>query len=246
MSYRAQLKLAESFLAERLGGDWRKKLKEMSREEKEKLALELMDRGVRNAFALVKALGISSQTLRRLLEGRREAQGAGPLEEEADRRAAEALRAAKEDARRPILTKEIEDAAWFHNLLHDLGKYVFHRVVRHVEWTAECMRDPERAFETIAKFLDNLFEVGVEKAKALEELKVENKALDAYLTFATDLLEKAKERLVEYSRFTELAARIVCPRCRLKLMAQLIADQAAGGARRAGGLAQPLGALGLN
>jgi hypothetical protein len=85
MSYRAQLALAESLLAEsllaesllaeRLGDGWRQKLKEMSREEEKELALELMDKGVRNAFALVKALEISSQTLRRLLEDRREAQG---------------------------------------------------------------------------------------------------------------------------------------------------------------------------
>jgi hypothetical protein len=236
MSYRAQLALAESILAERLGGDWRRKLKEMSKGEREGLALELMDRGVRNVFALVKALGISSQTLRRLLEGRRGAQGAGLLEGEADRRAAEALRAAREDAGRPILTKEIEDAAWFHNLLHDVGKYVFHRLVKYVDWTEEHARDAEKAFEAIARFVDNLVEVGVEKAKVLEELKVENMALDAYLVFAVDLLQKAKERLMEYERFTELAAHTICPRCRAKLMAQLIADQAAGGARQAGGL----------
>jgi hypothetical protein len=52
MSFRAQVALAETILAERLGDDWRRKLKEMSKEEREELALELMDRGVKNALAL--------------------------------------------------------------------------------------------------------------------------------------------------------------------------------------------------
>jgi hypothetical protein len=231
MSYRAQLKLAESVLAEKLGDGWELKLKEMSREEKKRLALELMDRGVRNVFALVKALRISSQTLRRLLEGRRGAVegGAGG----ADEKEAIRLRKARADEARPILAKEIEDAAWFHNLLHDVGKYVFHGLVKHVDWTEEHVRDEEKAFEAIAKFFDSLVEAGVEKAKALEELKVENMALDAYLTFSIDLLEKARDRLLEYTRFADLAARTVCPSCRLKLMAQLIAAQAAGGTKQA-------------
>jgi TATA-box binding protein (TBP) (component of TFIID and TFIIIB) len=73
------------------------------------------------------------------------------------------------------------------------------------------VKDEGKAFEAIAKFVDNLVEAGVEKAKALEELKVENMALDAYLTFAVDLLQRAKERLMEYERFTDLVARTVCP-----------------------------------
>jgi hypothetical protein len=234
MSYRAQLKLAESVLAKRLGDGWRRKLREMGREEREGLALELMDRGVRNAFALVKALGISSQTLRRLLEGRKGAEGGGAGG--ADSKEAARLREARADVARPILAKEIEDAAWFHNLLHDVGKYVFHRLVKYVDWTEECVKDEEKAFEAVAKFFNSLVEAGVEKAKVLEELKVENMALDAYLTFSVDLLQRAKERLMEYMRFTELAARTICPRCRMKLMAQLIVARAAGGARQAGGL----------
>jgi hypothetical protein len=239
--YEEQLRKAEELLRQWHGEGYREKLASMDRAKKEALAAELFSRGVKNAFALTKALGLQSEAVREVvkkmkqLEAEKEEERRRAEEERlragkhvADKKAAEALRAAREDSRRPILVKEIEDAAWFHNLLHDVGKYVYHRLVKYVEWTEEKVRDEEKAFEAIAGYLDSMMEVA-EKAHVLEELKVENMALDAYLTFSLDLLAKARDRLAEYMRFTEVAARTICPRCRAKLMAHLVAMQAAGG-----------------
>jgi hypothetical protein len=240
--YEEQLRKGEEMLRKWLGEDYAAKVAAMDQAHKEALVADLFNAGVRHVGAVSRLLGMSGYQVApivRRLKGeadaaeeerrRAEEERLRAAKQAADREASKALRAAREDARRPILVKEIEDAAWFHNLLHDVGKHVYHRLVKHVEWTEEHARDEGKAFEAIASFFDNLVEAGIEKAHVLEELKVENMALDAYLTFAVDLLERARDRLTEYVRFAELAARTVCPRCRAKLMAQLVAMQAAGG-----------------
>ena len=43
------------------------------------------------------------------------------------------LREIPKDERKPIIKKEIEDAAWTHNLYHDLGKYAFTQLVKFID-----------------------------------------------------------------------------------------------------------------
>jgi hypothetical protein len=146
------------------------------------------------------------------------------LKRRADAEEAKRLREAKLDSKRPVVAKEIEDAAWFHNLLHDVGKYVYHKSVKYIDWTEECVKDEDVAFSAISGFVDKLFEQA-EDAKRLQEFETENVVLEAYLYFLSDSLEKVVKALAFYKWLVGIASQTLCTSCRLKMLARIASSQ---------------------
>ena len=103
------------------------------------------------------------------------------------------IREIQKDERKPILKKEIEDAAWTHNLYHDLGKYAFTQLVKYVEWSPNDTKDSERAFNKLRAYFDTLLKYR-DQAKTIQELQEQNLRYDIFTT----ALESQIKEVVEY------------------------------------------------
>jgi len=110
------------------------------------------------------------------------------------------IREIQKDERKPIIKKEIEDAAWIHNLYHDLGKYTFTQLVKFVDWTPNDTRDSEKAFNKLRAYFDTLLKYR-DQAKIVQELQEQ---ILRYDMFATYLESKVKEavKYMEEQKFT--------------------------------------------
>lgn len=100
----------------------------------------------------------------------------------------------RQDSRKPIRQKEIEDAAWFHNLIHDLGKYAYHKMVKFVPWTDEDMNDYEHARKTLTGFVDNIHTL-IEDSGKVQKLEDEKTYLEITLMKYQLVLNVAVERV---------------------------------------------------
>jgi len=103
------------------------------------------------------------------------------------------LREIAKDERKPIIKKEIEDAAWMHNLYHDLGKYAFLQLVKYVDWTPDDVKNSEKAFNKLRAYFDTLLKYR-EQAKTIQELQ---ERILKYEMFATYIESKVKE-VIDY------------------------------------------------
>jgi hypothetical protein len=132
------------------------------------------------------------------------------------------LRQKAVDPRKPILTKEIQDTAWFHNLIHDVGKHVVSVLWGSIPWTSEMLKDHTKAYDAFVKRFNTLLE-SVEKADLVEELRKENKAYEAILLTVLDGVEAMKKIIDNYERYSNIVCETLCPSCRTKVMSKLIA-----------------------
>lgn len=111
------------------------------------------------------------------------------------------IREIAKDERKPIIKKEIEDAAWMHNLYHDLGKYAFLQLVKYVDWTPDDVKNSEKAFNKLRAYFDTLLKYR-EQAKTIQELQEQILRYDMFTTY----LESKMREAVDY--VNELKATI--------------------------------------
>jgi hypothetical protein len=172
--------------------------------------------------SICSALGMKGQTLaeiKRGMEGgaREETPPEKPKELPASRADLEHEIKTRETARqpsKPIVAKEIEDAAWFHNLLHDVGNHVYHSVVTHVVLGEEELRDYEKARAKIVAYYDVLESLMAEADKVVE-VEVEN----AELSFALELEQAHRAKL---QRFIDVVTAGMCRECRIRALTTFV------------------------
>jgi hypothetical protein len=111
------------------------------------------------------------------------------------------IREIPKEERKPIMKKEIEDAAWTHNLYHDLGKYAYHQLVKYVEWSPNDTKDSEQAFNKLRNYFDTLLKYR-DQAKIVQGLQEQILRYDMFTTY----LESQIKEVVEY--VNELKATI--------------------------------------
>jgi len=131
----------------------------------------------------------------------------------------------QKDSKKPIRAKEIEDAAWFHNLLHDVGKYVFHRMVQFVDWTDEDMNDYEKARDKLTSFIDTIHSL-IEDSGKIQRLEDENEFLGINLQKFQHVLGLTVKRVELLKWYNSMLIRTMCPSCRLESLNQMIAASA--------------------
>ena len=135
------------------------------------------------------------------------------------------LRETVKRSEKPIIAKEIEDSAWFHNLLHDLGKYAYHRLVRYVDWTPEDVKDYKKAFDKLSDMLDNLMML-IEDAKKLERLVDERDALKFALSMALDQANELLALVRSYQQYVNLLLQYIPDDKKTVLLNSLIISRA--------------------
>lgn len=137
----------------------------------------------------------------------------------------EYLYSATKDPNKPILAKEIETSAWFHNLIHDLGTFTYHFLASRVEWTVEDIKDEKKALKKLCERLINLYK-NEKEIKRVEELKMDAEILEMYLSFCMDLLEETAQRSLSlheaHKKFVELVAKVACTDCKKNLMVNTV------------------------
>jgi len=137
----------------------------------------------------------------------------------------EATRHERKDERKPIRLKEIEDAAWFHNLLHDLGKFTYHRLVQKVEWGEDEIADCEAAFKRLSARVDSLLAME-QDPELLERLQVQSMRFEAIAYAYKDLWERASESLRLYKWYTDLLIASMDLNSRQRALNQIVASSA--------------------
>ena len=97
---------------------------------------------------------------------------------------------------KPLIAKEIESAAWFQNLIYDLGLQTYHALVNGIDWDEEDAKDHEKAVEKLTRRLNALLELEADADKLEKvELELERKNILFFgLSEGADkLMEKYKD-----------------------------------------------------
>ena len=142
-----------------------------------------------------------------------------PLSEDQD--LAKDTIAEKKDSRKPIREKEIEDAAWFHNLLHDLGKHTYHKLVQYVDWTEDDMTNPEHARKTLTSYIDTL-QALIEDSGKIPKLKEALELSEFKLHEVQLYLNVAISRVETLSWYNEILITVMPPNIRLQALNQMM------------------------
>jgi hypothetical protein len=131
----------------------------------------------------------------------------------------------QKDSKRPVREKEIEDAAWFHNLLHDVGKHTFTKMVQFVEWSNEDMNDYEKARTKLCKFIDSVESLIADSGK-IQRLEDEKTLLGINMERIQYVFRMATKRVEIMKWYNSMLIRTMCPTCRLQAMNQMMAASA--------------------
>ena len=166
------------------------------------LAQALLDQGFWGPV-VSKVTGISG---RRLPKSRRRI----PSDEEHEAK----IREVPVSAKKPILEKEIENSAWFHNLIHDVGKHVYHSVTTHVRLDVEDLNDYEKARAKMLKYYDTLEELKDDALKILDT-QAENAELEYALKVALKTLDK-------YKRFIQVVTASMDKESRIRALTAFV------------------------
>jgi hypothetical protein len=129
--------------------------------------------------------------------------------------------AERQDSRKPVRQKEIEDAAWFHNLLHDLGKYVYHKMVQFVDWTDQDMNDYEKARTKICSFIDTIHTL-IKDGEKVQRLEDEKTLLEMNLIKYQYVLDIAVKRVQMLKRYNDILISYMTPERRLRALNQML------------------------
>ncbi len=131
----------------------------------------------------------------------------------------------RQDSKKPIREKEIKDAAWFHNLLHDVGKYVYHKMVKYVDWTEEDMNDYEKARGKLTGFIDTIHAL-IEDSGKVQRLEDEKAMLEMDLIKYQHVLTVAVKRVQTLKWYNDMLIGVMTPEVRLRALNQMIAASA--------------------
>ena len=134
---------------------------------------------------------------------------------------AEKTFAEREDSRKPVRQKEIEDAAWYHNLIHDVGKYVFARLVKFVQWSDEDMNDYESARDKLTGFIDSIHGI-IEDSGKVQRLDDEKTYLEMMSLGYKHVLEVAVKRVQMLSWYNDVLISCMTPESRLRALKQMM------------------------
>ena len=126
----------------------------------------------------------------------------------------------RKDSRKPIRQKEIEDAAWFHNLFHDLGKHVYHKMVKFVDWSEEDMNDYEKARKKVCAFFDGLLQF-IEDSGKVQRLEDEKTLLELKLIQCQLVLDVAVKKVKLLSSYNDALIGCMTPESRLRALNQM-------------------------
>jgi len=202
-----------------------KKKIEVQCAEAESLMKQLKEAGKTDEeiHTIIMNKGYLAPTLSKLFHASGRKLAPTPLSEDQD--LAKDTIAEKKDARKPIREKEIEDAAWFHNLLHDLGKHVFTKMVKFVEWGDQDMNDYEKARAKLCNFIDSV-QALIEDSGKIERLEDEKTFLEINLEKFQHVLGIAVKRVEMLKWYNSMLIRSMCPSCRLEALNQMIAASA--------------------
>lgn len=122
---------------------------------------------------------------------------------------------------KPIREKEIEDAAWFHNLLHDLGKYVYHKLVQYVDWAPEDMESYDHARKTVTSYIDTLQQL-IEDSGKIQRLQDEVEFSQIQLEKFEHVLNLTVARVKTLKWYNDLLISAMPPKVRLQALNQMI------------------------
>lgn len=131
------------------------------------------------------------------------------------------LREQRLDTKKPILEKEIEKAAWFHNLILDLGHHTFTKIVRYVPWDLECAQDEQKALNLLTSYVDTL----VKLHKQVEEYRATELKLilaEQYLEKMGEAIDRLMERVKKQDMIIQSLLPNLCPGCVQRALARLI------------------------
>jgi hypothetical protein len=140
-----------------------------------------------------------------------------PVKLEEDEKLAAATIEEKKTAQKPIREKEIEDATWFHNLLHDLGKYVYHKMVQYVQWTEEDMVNYEHARKTVTNYIDTI-QALIEDAGKIEQLQDDKELMEINLLRCQQFLDMAVARVKTLKWYNDILIEVMPPNVRLQAL----------------------------
>jgi len=119
---------------------------------------------------------------------------------EADVKRAEAMEKVRLDKRRPLIARELEDQAWFKNLIYELGKNAFNLLIKHSDLSEEELTYEgwEKARDKLVAKLREIYEFW-ESNPTLRELGYEYRRVlverDAAVKVANDLRVALREAL---------------------------------------------------
>lgn len=130
--------------------------------------------------------------------------GGNPIEE-ADVRLHEDIRRARMDPKKPIIFKEIEDMAWWHGVIQELGKEVVFTILPLVQLNESEKRN---YVEAVAKLSAVLKEM-IETAKKDAELVLKIRELEEMNKLLVDENSKLKDLLKEWNEFYNEALTII-------------------------------------
>ena len=200
--------------------DMKKKI-EVQCAEAESLMKQLKEAGKTDEeiHTIIMNKGYLAPTLSKLFHASGHKLAPTPLSEDQD--LAKNTIAEKKDARKPIREKEIEDAAWFHNLLHDLGKHTYHKLVQYVNWTEEDMANPEHATKTLTSYIDTLQRL-IEDSGQIPKLKEALELSEIKLHEVQLLLNVAVSRVETLSWYNEILIKVMPPNVRLEALNQMM------------------------
>ena len=142
-----------------------------------------------------------------------------------DRELAEATIDETKTAKKPIREKEIEDASWFHNLLHDVGKYVYHAMVQYVKWTPEDMNSYEHARKTIMDYIDNIRKL-IEDAGKIQQLEDDNERMGIDIERSQAVMNLLVSRVKMLKWYNDMLIGVMTPEIRLRALNQMMAASA--------------------
>jgi hypothetical protein len=129
---------------------------------------------------------------------------------EEDAKLAEKTFTEQKDGKKPLREKEIEDAAWFHNLLHDVGKHVFTKMVKFVEWGDQDMNDYEKARAKLCSFIDSV-QALIEDSGKIKRLEEEKELLDIQLIETHIVLDQTVQGIKTLKWYNELLISMMPP-----------------------------------
>jgi hypothetical protein len=149
----------------------------------------------------------------------------GPPVSVEDHELAEATIDETKTAKKPIREKEIEDASWFHNLCHDLGKYVYHAMVQYVKWTPEAMTNYETARKLVTDYIDSIQKL-IADAGQIDQLEDANAVLEMNLTRCQKFLDLTVARVKMLKWYNDMLISVMPPDVRLRALNQMMAASA--------------------
>jgi len=108
-------------------------------------------------------------------------------------------------------------------LFHDVGKYVFMKMLKFVDWSEEDMNDYEKARDKLTSFIDSNYAL-IEDPGKVQRLKDEKTLWEIKLYEYQLVLDATVKRVHMLSGYNDTLISYMTPECRLRTRNQIIAE----------------------